>query len=212
EALRRVGHACITQLLGNEAAALAGQPEGIHQMRVAVRRFRAILSSFDKLVPVPCRRPLDDELRWFARALGPARNFDVFAGDLLGPARAEAVEAPALERLRKATERRRRLAYSAAHRAIRSRRFTVLLLHLMRWLDGGGWRDAKHPAAAARLLEPIGTLAPAVLDRRRRTARKRSRRFADQSPQQRHKLRIALKKLRYTTELFGSLYRSAERE
>src|SRR6185437_1757555 len=41
EALRRVGHACVAQLLGNEAAALAGQPEGIHQMRVAVRRFRA---------------------------------------------------------------------------------------------------------------------------------------------------------------------------
>jgi inorganic triphosphatase YgiF len=210
DVLRRAGRACVAQLLGNEAAAVAGQPEGVHQMRVAVRRFRAILSAFGKLVPVECRRSLDAELRWLARALGAARNFDVFAGDLLAPARAVAVEAPALERLRKAAERRRRQAYLAARRAIQSKRFTILLLRLMRWLDGNGWRNDRDSAAAGRLREPIGTIAPVLLDRRRRAVHKRSRGFADQSPQQRHKLRIALKKLRYTTELFGSLYPSPE--
>ena len=34
-ALERIGRRCLTHLLGNEQAALAGEPEGIHQMRVA---------------------------------------------------------------------------------------------------------------------------------------------------------------------------------
>jgi len=36
--------------------------------------------------------------------------------------------------------------------------------------------------------------------------RKRSRRFAHLTPRERHRLRIAVKKLRYTVELLGSVY------
>ena len=53
---------------------------------------------------------------------------------------------------------------------------------------------------------PIGETAPAMLDRYRRSAERRSENFADQSPSDRHELRIALKKMRYTTELFAGLY------
>jgi triphosphatase len=37
-ALERIGRRCLTHLLNNEQAALTGEPEGIHQMRVAIRR------------------------------------------------------------------------------------------------------------------------------------------------------------------------------
>jgi triphosphatase len=45
-----------------------------------------------------------------------------------------------------------------------------------------------------------------LVKRRLRQARKRSRRFGELSQQQRHKLRIALKKLRYTIDLRSSLF------
>ena len=56
------------------------------------------------------------------------------------------------------------------------------------------------------LVAPVGTVAPMLVKRRLRQARKRSRRFGELSQQQRHKLRIALKKLRYTIDLLSSLF------
>jgi len=208
--LRGVGHACVTQLLGSEAAALAGKAEGIHQMRVALRRLRAILSAFGMLIPKERRSSLDAELRWLTGALGAARNLDVFAGDLIAPAKKAEIDRPALARLGKAAERRRRAAYATARRAIRSPRYTALLLRLMRWFDGSLWRGQPGEISDERLTWPVCAIAPVLLDRRRRKALKRSRNFPDQSPEQRHKLRIALKKLRYTTELFAGLYDADE--
>jgi inorganic triphosphatase YgiF len=203
--LQGFGHACIAQLLGSEAAALGGEVEGIHQMRVALRRLRAILSAFAPLIPEDRREPLDAELNWLTKALGAARNFDVFTDEMIGPAKKARLDRTALDRLGKAAERRRRAAYVDARRAIRSPRYTALVLRLMRWFDGRMWRDAGGTPAEG-LTSPVRTLAPMLLDRRRRKAKKRGRDFADQSPEDRHHLRIALKKLRYTAELFAGLY------
>ena len=208
--LQEFGRACLTQLLGSEAAALGGEAEGVHQMRVALRRLRAILSAFSMLIPKDRRDPLDDEIKWLTKALGTARNYDVFAKDTIGAAKKAAIDAAGLDRLGKAAERRRRAAYANVRRAIRSPRYTALLLRLMRWFDGRQWRDEDGSPADKRLSWPVRAIAPLVLDRRRRTAKKRSRGFSDQSPEQRHKLRIALKKLRYTTELFAGLYDTGE--
>ena len=208
--LRGVGRACVTQLLGSEAAALAGKAEGIHQMRVALRRLRAILSAFGMLIPKERRSSLDAELRWLTGALGAARNLDVFAGDLIAPVKKGEIDGPALARLGKAAERRRRTAHATARRAIRSTRYTALLLKLMRWFDGSLWRGQPGEQSDERLGWPVRAIAPVLLDRRRSKARKRSHGFAEQSPEQRHKLRISLKKLRYTTELFAGLYDADE--
>jgi len=45
-----------------------------------------------------------------------------------------------------------------------------------------------------------------ILERRRHAVRKRGRRFSRLNASERHRLRIAVKKLRYTVELLGSLY------
>jgi inorganic triphosphatase YgiF len=63
-ALQEIGRNCLAQLLRNEAAALSQQPEGVHQMRVAVRRIRSAISSLKQMLPAegvmgwtPPRRP-----------------------------------------------------------------------------------------------------------------------------------------------------------
>jgi triphosphatase len=204
--LRRVGRTCLDQLLRNEAAVLDGDIDGIHQMRVAVRRFRAILSTFAPLLADDQREWVSAELRWFADILGEARNLDVFIGELLAPARAALPIASEFERLAQAVERRRRLAHAGILKAIASTHYTETLLALMRWLDGDDWVVGD----GAALPQPIAVLAPTLLDRCRALVVKRSKKFADQSAKKRHRLRIALKKLRYTAELFGGLYETAQ--
>lgn len=204
--LRRVGRACLDHLLSNEPAARRGDAEGIHQMRVAVRRLRAILSAFGPMLPDEQERWVSRELRWFGDVLGEARNLDVFTGDLLAPARAALPDASEFERLAQAAGRRRQKAHAGVAKAISSTHYTETLLALLRWLDGGDW----PLAAAERLHAPIETLAPALLDRALAKAEKRAKNFARQSPKKRHRLRIALKKLRYTAELFAPLYGEPE--
>jgi len=205
--LQRIGRSCLDHMLRNEDAALAGDPEGIHQMRVAVRRLRAILSAFAPLLPRQNRRWASRELRWFADILGETRNLDVFAASLLRPAREALPESREFDRLAKAVERRRRASHKTVAKAILSPRYTEGMLALLRWFDGREWRSGGDAAALA---QPIAELAPRLLERCRREAEKRGRGFAKQSAKDRHRLRIALKKLRYATELLSSLYAPEE--
>src|SRR3977135_20276 len=51
-ALERIGRRCLPHLLIKEQHTLAGEPEGIHQMRVAIRRFRSALLALKRALPI----------------------------------------------------------------------------------------------------------------------------------------------------------------
>lgn len=205
-ALEKIGRGCLAQLVGNEAAVLSGQSEGVHQMRVAARRIRSVVSSLKEMLPVEDRDWIAEEVGWIARTLGPARNLDVFAGELLPSARTGLPDEPGWSDLGATLDSFRREAYSQVRDAIFAQRYAAAMLRLSRWFEASGWRWNQTAEQAALGKSPIGEIAPHVLDRRQRRVRQRSKRFADRTPPERHKLRIAVKKLRYTTELFGSLF------
>jgi triphosphatase len=206
DALQRVGRACLAHLLRSEPAALAGQIEGVHQIRIAMRRLRSMLSAVSKLLPEAERRWVSDELKTLNATLGPARNLDVLATELLPPARDHAPDQPGWDELTRAAENARADAYHRVVEELSSPRHTAILLRLLRWFEGCGWRQQPNAAPEDALGVMIGIVAPAVLDRRRRAVRKRSRHFRRLTASGRHQLRIAVKKLRYAVELLDSLY------
>ena len=202
-ALQEIGRACLAHLLHNEAATLEKQPEGVHQMRVAVRRMRSAISSFKKLLPAADRRWISGELGWLVDVLGSARNLDVFAIELLQPAREALSDEAGVADLAAALDEARWAAYDRVAQAIHSERHAAGMLRLSHWFEARAWR--KTPAAAL-LAAPISDIAPRLLDRRWRNFRKRSKGFRRLTARQRRKSRIAAKKLRYTIELLGSLF------
>jgi triphosphatase len=204
DALQRVGRACLAHLLRNEPAALGGDIEGVHQMRVAMRRLRSMLSAVKKMLPEAERRWVSDEIGVLAGALGPARNLDVFATELLPPAREEAPDQPGWKELSEATDRARADAHRHVAKLIHSPAHTASMLRLLRWFEARGWRH--EPPNEPDEALTVGAVVPAVLDRRRRAVRKRSRHFRRLPAHERHRLRIAVKKLRYTIELLDSLH------
>jgi triphosphatase len=206
-ALPRIGFACLEQMLHNEAFVLAGRADGIHQMRVAVRRLRAVLSAFAGMLPGEQRRWASQELRWLGAALGATRNLDVFETALVAPARQALGDSAGLQALSAAAARRRAAAHALAAEAIRSTRYTGLVLRLLRWFESCGWR---RTGASRKLDRPIGRIATGILDRRRRIVKRYSGNLAGRSPEERHELRIALKKLRYATEALAGLFDSGE--
>ena len=161
-ALRRIGLAGLDHLSRNEAAALAGMPGGIHQMRVAARRLRAMMSGFAERLPEDQRHWAAEELCWLADALAPARNLDVFETALLRPVQRASDDPLAFEPLRRAAERQRRAAHRLVIEAIRSDRYASLIAHLLAWFETCGWRrlDPGMPEP------PVGEVAGKILRRR----------------------------------------------
>jgi triphosphatase len=206
DALQRVGRACLAHLLRSEPAALDGQIEGVHQMRIAMRRLRSMLSAVGELLPKAERRWVVGELKALNTILGPARNLDVLATELLPPARDHAPDQPGWDELARAVENARANARNGLVEELSSPRHTATVLRLLRWFEGRDWREQRNGAPDDALGGMIGIVAPAVLDRRRRAVRKCSRHFRRLTASGRHQLRIAVKKLRYAVELLEGLY------
>jgi inorganic triphosphatase YgiF len=205
-ALQQIGRNCMAQLLRNEPAILAGRPEGVHQMRVAVRRIRSAISSLKKMLPDEDRRWVSEELGWLGKALGPARNLDVFATELLEGARPALPADASSDELASTLDRLREAAYRRVKDAVLSQRYTIAMLRLLRWFEARGQQETTASNSS------IGKIAPLVLKQRRRKLRQRSKGFESLTPAERHKVRIAAKKLRYTIELFGSLFNKDDLE
>jgi triphosphatase len=205
-ALQRFGQRCLNHLLRNEPVALAGEPEGVHQMRVAARRLRSVLSALKPMLPPAHHRWTSEELRWLTHALAPARNWDIFTADLLRPVNDALPDRHEMKHLVSAAERSRRAAFDDAKQAILSQRHTEAMLRLLRWFAARAWRDQPISENTALLLAPIADVAPDLIERCHRKARRRCKRFDELTPAERHKLRIALKKMRYTVEFLGSLF------
>jgi CHAD domain-containing protein len=81
----------------------------------------------------------------------------------------------------------------------------LLVLDLAEWANGTAG-SARDEQAATVLAGPAVALANALLQRQYERLRKRGRHFRHHTPNQRHRLRLAAKKLRYALEFFASLY------
>jgi triphosphatase len=213
-ALGRIGFACIAQMQSNEDGVREGRnPEYLHQLRVGLRRLRSCLGLMQLALGKPAVKPLVDELRWLQQSLGPAREWDVFVTETLAPLAREQRNAPGVAGFRARCGRMRRRHVEAARTAISSQRYTVLLLALGEAFtrDDATVLHAEAPSdgeieTAMRLDAPVREFAAAVLDKRHRKLRKRGEDVPRASPEARHAVRIAAKKLRYAAEFFAPLY------
>ncbi|TWB41773.1 CYTH and CHAD domain-containing protein [Nitrospirillum pindoramense] len=205
-ALAGVARACLHHMAANEAAVLAGDPSGVHQLRVAVRRLRSALTLFKAILPDAQGATLKAALKGLADAVGPARSWDVFLEELLAPVSAAMPEQESLEALAVAAQGARGRGHAAARAAVSGPGYTELLLTLGRWVDGRCWRDEAPAERLAWLGQPLLPFADAVLTRQRHRAAKRGRHFARLDAPARHGLRIALKKLRYAVDFFREIY------
>ncbi|HXX85154.1 MAG TPA: CHAD domain-containing protein [Casimicrobiaceae bacterium] len=203
-AVAAVGVDCLRQIGGNAEAVAAGvDAEFVHQLRVGVRRLRSLFKIATTVAPAERIEPLAEELSWLGTTTGAARDWDVFVAETLASITPQ-LETTALRRALgrlKARATRLRVAQRAAIReAARSSRLTRLLLTL-----GMLFAEIENSAAVGATA-PARALANAELDRCDKRLAKRVRGLRHAPPAQRHRARIAAKKLRYAAEFFAPLY------
>ncbi len=211
EALSEIVLGCADHLRANEACVLArAHEEGVHQVRVATRRLRSCLSLFRDLIPNAQRKYLNRELRWLIGEFGPARDWDVFLGEILGPVVNDLPDEPGVAVLRERAERECDKGYKRAHTALKSRRYFALMMLVRAWAEGRSWHDGNTPEATEKMQGPAVDVARELLEQHYQAVVSTGRDFDALSDEQRHDLRIEIKKMRYATEFFGSLYPKQE--
>jgi triphosphatase len=207
-AFRRLADSVLEQLLANQPAVIAGEEtEGIHQMRVAVRRLRSLLKLFKAFVEPHARARFEDELRWFGDVLGTARDWDVFVAETVPAAIEGGVNRAWIEPLRARAMGKQQAARQAARRTVLAPEFTRFVLAFQAWSRCG---DALLPH---RLIDrPLAKVAPGLLDRTAEKVDKRLAGSGDDDPTSLHALRKSAKKLRYGIQYLDGLYgREAKR-
>lgn len=201
---------CLHQFAGNWPAIEAeGRPEGVHQARVALRRLRAMLGLFAKVLPGPEMQAFRGEAKTLASALGPARDWDVFIEMVeKGPLALYPRDA-SFAALLEAAHRRRAQAYAQARRIVADPATSVFVLQARAFAARRGWRNALSGEDLPVLSEPARDFAARALGRMHRRVVKRGKNLSKSSIDERHELRIDLKKIRYAAEFFGPLFGTA---
>lgn len=207
DALGRILEAVFAQWWANHDAAFDGRDdEGVHQLRVALRRLRSALTLFQPLLVEERRLWLAGEARWIMGVLGPARDLDVFTLEMLPTIASSRPNDAALASLRSAGEEARTRAYGRVRDALGGKRYARFLLGLGQWVTSRGWYGDADAAGHVELGHLVRTYAGGVLDQRARAVKKRGRDFESLDVEQRHEVRKSLKKLRYAAEFFRGVY------
>ncbi|KQO54414.1 MULTISPECIES: CYTH and CHAD domain-containing protein [unclassified Methylobacterium] len=203
EAFRAIAIACLTHLRLNEDVFLKTRdPEGLHQIRVALRRLRSAFTLFKPILASdPAATHLRQEIKRVTEPFGHARNLDVFLSETLAGEMTRRPDEAGLDDLRIRLEAERDRAYGTVFAILESQAWRSLILDLSAWIETGPWRgDGKREPVSAR------DHAEATLDKARRRIRKRGRHLHRIDAEARHEVRIEAKKLRYGAEFFASLY------
>jgi len=206
EAFREIGRACLQQIIGNEPAVLKDDAEGVHQMRIGLRRLRTAISLFAPLLEDPQTERIKAGPKWFTAELGPARELDVLIARVVKPVRQRRSGWDDIPKLSQQFAGQRVAALAHAREAIASERYRLLKIEIAAWLETGQWAAPQDDLVRDRGELPIEIFAAEQLSLRRRKLRKRAKSFAELDAGRRHKLRIQAKKLRYATDFFGSLF------
>jgi len=168
-------------------------PEDLHDLRVAVRRLRALLRAADALLVTEWSEPLRAELKWLGGELGPARDLDV----MLEHMRAEAAEldgdGAAFGEVLHQLEAEQAAARKQLQDALTSDRYFALLNRL----------EAASRSPHARALDaPLDELAAKEF---RKLGKAVDALGPNPSDEELHRVRIKGKRARYAAELAEAL-------
>jgi triphosphatase len=188
------------------AVTLAGEPEGIHQMRVAMRRLLSAIRMFGPVLRLEDTRGLFQALKTHFTQLGEVREADVFIGETL-PSLAAAGLGTTLESvLRREIAAFRAAAYQRALDELTSANFARLVVQLNDWIESRNLLKADRPIDALLVERAAEDFAVPRIRALHAKLLKQGAKARCGTLDDWHRTRIAAKKLRYAGEpLFQSL-------
>jgi len=205
----------LKHLIANEDCVLTRcHVEGVHQMRVALRRMRSVVTTYKKILPKGTYADLSLSLKHAGSVFGPARDWDVFLDEVLGavdnvptsgPASSLSSD-PALTLMRTRAQAKHDQAYRDVDAYIHSHAYARLLTDVLVWVGGSAWRGEKRSKVSAPFSASAKNIAKGILFKRHEGLLKAGKGLKSLPTEQRHILRIVIKQTRYAAEFFAALY------
>ena len=189
----------------HEAGTRAGQdPEELHDMRVATRRLREALRSFELVLPAHQSDELRRELAWLGSGLSAVRDLDVQLERVADVTTlAAAADREAVDSIRAALSADREVARAELTKVLDSARYRSML---------ASGADLLTRPSDRRTSLSVGGGACALVEQPFRKFRKLGDRIqADSSPEDFHAVRKRAKRLRYTVEFLADVDQASAR-
>ena len=200
DAFQMIARACLRHFHLNARCLSEGRDaDALHQSRVALRRLRSALTLFKTVVADGRTEQMRAGLKKISAQLGEARNLDVYLTRIHTLA-ASSQNDVAFQEYKARVEQAREAAYDRVLAALHDVDFRLFTVELAGWIEAGDWKTQRPERD-----EAVSHFASRLLRKRQRAVRRRGLHLQRRSPEERHKLRIAAKKLRYAAEFFASL-------
>lgn len=197
---------CYGHWMNNQAAALDGRDiEGVHQMRVALRRLRAALELFAPWLDDDNQARFSADVKWIAASLAAVRDLDVLSHGTLAPLREAFPGDGDLARLEECIGIRRQKACRRLALALGSPRYTSAVLTLGQWIVEHGW-SAGDPV----LEEPAESHVSGALSDVYAQVLSHGEGFDTLNAAVRHQLRLRIKRLRYAIQFVGPVFKGTD--
>ena len=208
DAFATILRSCLKHLLDAIPAAEDGRdPDGIHQLRVSLRRLRAALDLMRSVGSLSRLEQLRTDARWFAHNLSAAREWDIFETETLPTIAKGCPTIAGFEAL--GDDRARSAALPPTTRCAWCS--TTAAAPPSSSASAAGSKRAAGAATSRPKISASSPSPPPISPHRMLSAQhvkvlKRGKHFKSQTAEERHHLRLAVKKLRYVVEFLLPLY------
>lgn len=199
EAARRLMYVQYKNMRDAEERLARGEPaEALHDLRVAIRRLRALLRIFGKRLNRHSTADLERELGGVSLTLGPARDLDVWLEQWKSASRKVAADNRSVAWYAARLRRQRKKLMATVGQTVRSRAYIRLCLRLSAFI-----RTELERTADRGRIEQLSRLARKQFDRAIRRMECRADACLDHSSDALHAYRKAVRRARYLAEFFA---------
>ncbi|PIT04437.1 hypothetical protein TSA1_29530 [Bradyrhizobium nitroreducens] len=201
-AFRIIARRHLAAVLAQHDGTCRGDPDALHQIRIALTHLRTAIRFFSPMVDDAQRPHVWAELKWLNGQLGMVRDLDVAIERVIAESDGELVEVAELRHWdEKRAESHRLLA-----RALQSARYRRLVEQTSAWIESGPWSTRRSKEAIRLRRSTLAEHAMQRLTEWETTLLKKARKLRKLDVEKRHKLRLLNKRMTYSIESLQDLF------
>ncbi|AWM02497.1 CHAD domain-containing protein [Bradyrhizobium amphicarpaeae] len=201
-AFRIIARRHLAAVLAQHEGTCRGDPDALHQIRIALTHLRTAIRFFSPMVDDALRPKVWAELKWLNGQLGMVRDLDVAIERIVAESSDELAIVAELQHWdEKRAESHRLLA-----RALQSARYRRLGEQISAWIESGPWSTRRSKEAIRLRRCTLADHATERLTEWETTLLKKARKLHKLDVEKRHKLRILNKRLTYSIESLQDLF------
>jgi CHAD domain-containing protein len=201
-AFRIIARRHLDAVLAQHDGTCRGDPEALHQIRIALTHLRTAIRFFSPMVNDGLRPAIWTELKWLNSQLGMVRDLDVAIDRVIAESRGELT---VIAELRHWDEKRAE-SHRLLARALQSARYRRLVEQTSTWIESGPWSTRRSKEAIRLRRCSLAEHATAQLTEWETTLLKKARKLRKLDVEKRHKLRLLNKRLTYSIESLQDLF------